>query len=103
MAKFHGVIGYVRTEETSPGVWEEVVTEKPCKGDILRNVTNTETSENLNPNFTINNRFSIVADAYAEQNYPYIRYITWKGTSWSVSSAEIRRPRIILSVRGVYT
>lgn len=102
MAKFHGVVGYVQTEETAPGVWEEVVTEKSCKGEILRNVQNLEAGEQLNPNLNIRNRFSIVADTYALNNFPHIRYITWQGTSWSVSSVEIKRPRLILSVRGVY-
>lgn len=102
MAKFHGVVGYVQTEETAPGVSERVVTERPCKGDIIRNVQKTEGTEQLNPDFNINNRFSIVADAYAYENLAWLRYITWNGTSWSVSSAEIQRPRLILSVRGVY-
>lgn len=102
MAKFHGAIGYVRTEETAPGVWEEVTSERSYKGDIIRNSQKMESSENLNPNFNIDNRFSIVADAYAYENFPHMRYIRWKGTSWSVSSVEIQRPRLILSVRGVY-
>ena len=37
MAKFYGVIGYVVNEETVPGVWEEVVKERPYSGDILKN------------------------------------------------------------------
>ena len=28
MAKYYGVIGYVETVETSPGVWEEQITER---------------------------------------------------------------------------
>lgn len=102
MAKFHGTLGYVQTEETAPGVWEDVVTERTCKGDILRNVQNLETADQLNPNLNINNRFSVVADTYALNNLPHIKYITWQGTSWSVGSVEIKRPRLILSVRGAY-
>lgn len=102
MAKFHGQVGYVKTEETAPGVYEEVITEKEYKGDILRNVRRWEAGENLNPDFTINNRFSIVADAYAYENFPYIRYLKWGDIKWQVGSVEIDRPRLILSVRGVY-
>ena len=102
MAKFHGTIGYVMTEETSPGVHTMAVTEKSYTGDILRNSQRWENSENLNPNFNINNRFSIIADAYAYANYDKIRYVLWNGVKWKVSTVEIFRPRLILSVSGVY-
>jgi hypothetical protein len=102
MAKFHGKIGYVQTEETSPGVHSEVITERVYKGDLLRNSQKWENGDNLNPNFNINNRFSIVADAYAYENFPYIRYIYWMGTKWEVNSVTVDRPRLILTVRGVY-
>lgn len=102
MAKFHGVIGYIKTEETSPGVHSEVVTERVYTGDILRNNQSFEKSEYLNSNLNIRNRFSIVADAFAYENFPYIRFIQWMGTKWSVNSIEIERPRIILTVGDVY-
>lgn len=104
MAKFQGVIGFVQTMETSPGsgIWNDVVTEKPCKGDILRNSHQWESGEYLNKNININNRFSILADTYFSANLPYIRFIEWNGTKWNVESIDIQRPRLILHVRGVY-
>lgn len=102
MAKFHGMIGYIKTEETAPGVHTEVVTERLYNGDILRNNQSWENSEHLNDNFTITNRFSIVTDQFAYENFPYIRYITYIGTKWKVDSIEIVRPRMIISVKGVY-
>lgn len=102
MAKFHGIIGYVQTEETAPGVYSEVVTERNYTGDILRNNRRWENSERLNDNLVINNQFSIVADAFAYENFQNIRYIQWMGTSWKVNSIEIQRPRLILTVGGVY-
>lgn len=38
MAKYYGIVGYVITEETSPGVWGEVTNERPYYGDIVRNM-----------------------------------------------------------------
>jgi hypothetical protein len=102
MAKFHGVIGYVTTEETVAGVWSEVVTERACTGDILRNNQRMENSEHLNDNFTISNIFSIISDEFINQNLQYIRYIIWMNAKWKITSAEIRRPRLILTVGGVY-
>lgn len=102
MAKFQGVVGFIQTEETSPGVWTDVKIDRPYTGDIIRNIQTKESSQHLNPDFNINNSFSIVADAYANENLSHIRYVIWKGVSWSVNSVEVRSPRLILSVRGVY-
>ena len=102
MAKFQGFIGYVETKKTAPGVLTEVVTEHSCRGDMLRDNQRWENSGHLNDNLTINNQFSIVGDAFAYNNFQNIRYIKWKGSSWKVISIEIRRPRLILTVGGVY-
>ena len=103
MAKFHGILGYVSdAEETSPGVYVPVVTERACRGDIPRNTQRVEPAETLNSNFNISNRFSVIADTYALDNLRYIRFLEWRGTKWAVSSAEIQYPRIVLTVNGVY-
>lgn len=103
MAKFQGLIGYIQTEETSPGVYTDVVTERPYKGDLLRNSQRWEASdERLNDDININNRFSIVADVYAYENMEYIRYIQWNGVKWRIKKFDVQRPRLILHVGGVY-
>lgn len=102
MAKFSGTIGFIDIVETSPGVHRPDVVERPYKGDILRNTQSWQDSEHLNEDFTINNRFSIVSDAYAYANYASIRYIRWMGSAWKVNGVEIKRPRLILTVQGEY-
>ena len=102
MAKFHGVVGYLATEETSPGVQEDVITEVPCQGDVLRNTQRFETSEQLNDDLTIDNRFSIVADGFMTSNMTSIRYVEYLNIKWKVVTMDIQPPRLILKVRGVY-
>jgi hypothetical protein len=102
MAKFTGTVGYIDVVETSPGISQEVATEREYRGDLLRTTQAWQNSEYLNDDFTINNRFSIVADAYAYENYSTIRFVNWKGAKWKVTGVEIKRPRIILTVKGVY-
>ena len=102
MAKFHGAIGYVRTEETSPDVYSEVITEKNYFGDVIRDVKRLEEGDRFNDNVTIANRFSVIGDSFAYDNIGAIRYIKWGGVAWKVSSVEIQRPRLILTVGGVY-
>lgn len=102
MAKFYGVIGYVETKETSPGIWQEAITERSYYGDVTRNTRRLENGENLNDDVNVNNLISIVADAYAVQNIFAIRYAKWMGASWKVTNVEVQRPRLILTIGGVY-
>lgn len=102
MAKFYGKIGYAETKETSPGVWTEEITERTYTGDILRNTRRWDNGEYLNGELNINNQFSIVADAFAYQNFFAIRYIEWMGSKWKITNVEVQRPRLILTIGGIY-
>lgn len=102
MAKFYGVIGYAETSETAPGVWAEGITERNYSGDVVRNSRRWQAGEGLNDNLTINNEFSIVADPYAYQNFHAMRYIKWMGASWKITNIDVQRPRLILTIGGLY-
>lgn len=102
MAKFSGKIGFVEFIETSPGVDTEIAVEKPYVGDVLRNTRKWENGDQINDNLVINNQFSIVADAYATAHYFAMRYVYWMGTRWKITNVEVQRPRLLLTVGGVY-
>lgn len=103
MAKFYGLIGFVETAETKPGVWEEVViAERPYYGDVLRNARRYENSENLNDNINLNNMISIIGDAYAYEHFFAMRYLDWMGSSWKITNVEVQTPRLILTLGGIY-
>ena len=102
MARFSGKIGFVRTIETEPGIWEPEITERSYFGDITRNISSFQTGEKINENIHLNNSISIVADPFATNNFQYMRYITYAGAKWKIDSAEIEFPRIILSIGGLY-
>lgn len=102
MAKFYGAIGFAINTETAPGVWKDVISEHMYKGDVLRLTRREEERDSLNPNLTISNRISIVADAFAGENIFAMRYVTWMGSKWSITTVEVERPRLILSIGSVY-
>lgn len=102
MAKFYGPIGYAVQETTAPGVSRPKIVERPYRGDVLQNNNKWQSSENLNDNFIVENKLSIVSDAYAYQNWSLIKYVKWHGVNWKVNRVEIARPRLILSIGGVY-
>jgi hypothetical protein len=102
MAKYYGKIGYSIRQETVPGVWEESIVEKPFCGEQTGVKSKWQTSSHLNDNIDIPNQLSIVADPFAMQYFYNIRYIEYLGCKWEVQSVEIIRPRLILSIGGVY-
>lgn len=102
MAKFYGSIGYAVTEETSPGVWTETITERNYYGDILRNSRSLSGNDKVNDDVNISNEISIVSDSYAAENIYAMRYIKFAGTKWKIGSVEIQYPRLILNIGGVY-
>ena len=102
MAKFRGVIGYVKSKETAPGVWTDKVTKRTKTIEIVRNMSNWQTGESANDNLKLNNQFSTLADPYAQQNFSDIKYVEFKGTKWKVTSVEPKRPRLILQLGGVW-
>lgn len=107
MAKFYGVVGYAETKDTKktefPGVWDEKVTERTYYGDVLRNTRRRDNANGqLNDNLNVNNLISILADAYAYDHFFAIRYIEWMGARWKVTDVEVQRPRLLLTIGGVY-
>jgi hypothetical protein len=103
MARFYGELGYeARTVETAPGVFEEQIVERKYYGNVIRNTRRLSEGEFLNPEISVSNSISIVADAYANQNFTAIRYIRWNGTLWTVTNVEVQRPRLLLELGGVY-
>ena len=102
MAKYYGVIGYAETVETAPGAYEEQITEHNYKGKLVRNTRRLQTSDQVNDNINIANEISIIADPFATQNFHAMRYIEFMGAKWKITNVEVRYPRLILTIGGLY-
>jgi hypothetical protein len=102
MARFFGRVGYGESVETAPGVWVDEIIEHSYFGEVIRNARNLREGENLNPDLSVQNSISIVADAYANEHFFAIRYVEWAGTLWTVSSVEVQSPRLLLRLGEVY-
>lgn len=101
--KYFGKIGYGETTEVSPGIYEDVITEREYFGDVIRNSRRmSEASDRVNDDITVGNRISVVADEFAYEHFFKMKYIEWSGVLWEVSEIEVERPRLILSLGGVY-
>lgn len=101
MGRFSGEIGFGNTVEVEPGVWNDVVEEKHYFGDVVLN-NFTFTGDGVNDDPDQNSSISIVGTAYAIANIRRMRYLRWKGQLWIIDSIEIKSPRLILRLGGVY-
>jgi hypothetical protein len=102
MAKFYGKVGFGEQTQSSPGVWDDVITERNYFGDILRAARQSRQGDGLNPDQTVGNQISIVADDYALSHIFAIRYVEWAGKLWTVDNTDVQRPRLLFTLGGVY-
>ena len=102
MAKWYGAIGFAKNEQTSPGVWEEVITERNYRGDLIRDTRRLQTTDQVNDDIVIANEISIIADPYINENFHTMRYVKFMGTKWKITNVEVQYPRLILSLGGVH-
>lgn len=102
MAKFSGKVGFVKTEETSPGIYQEVLTERHYYGDANRVARRVQSADSVNDNIVVNNEISIVADQFAIDNFYYIKHVMFMGAKWKVTNADLQRPRVIMTLGEVF-
>lgn len=102
MARYSGLVGYVTQEETVPGVWSPVENPRTMKGEIIRQSSTNPDHGKINSDISLNHRVSLWGDAYAFDSYYAIKWIQIDGRKWEVTSVEIKRPRIIVTVGGLW-
>lgn len=100
--RYYGKVGYVSTKNEGRGIWSDEVTEREYYGDVIRNTRRWENGSGINDSISVNNSISIVADPYAYDHFSSIRYVWWGDSKWKVTDITIDRPRILLTIGGVY-
>jgi hypothetical protein len=102
MARFFDKVGYGIPGEIVDGVWSDSITERAYYGDVLDVITSNEESDKVNNDIRLQQRVSVMADAFALENFSFIKYVSWMGSLWIVLSVRVERPRLILTLGGVY-
>ena len=103
MAKWYGAIGFGIEEKIRPGVVKEMIKERSYYGDVNRLSRRLQIGQDsTNPDISVSNELSVLADPFANENFQSIRYVTFMGTKWTVSSVEVQYPRLLLTLGGVY-
>lgn len=103
MAKYFGPVGYAIPTEVRPGVVKDQIEEHSYYGDILRNSSQWQGSQDsTNDDLNIRTQISIVADPFANEHFHSMKYIRFMGANWKITEVEPRYPRLILTIGGVY-
>lgn len=102
MSRFYGKIGFISTIESEPGIWTDEIIERRYRGEIKKDFYKWSSSEHLNDNVNISNAVSVIADTYMYDNIYAMKYIHLGGALWKITDIEIQRPRLILSIGGLY-
>lgn len=102
MGKWFGKIGFATEIETAPDVHEEKIIERDYYGDMLTDFRRNEARGEVLDGITLNNEFSVLGDPYTQDSIDQMRYITYRGTKWKISSVEVNYPRLHIKVGGIY-
>ena len=103
MGKWYGVVGYAKPVEVKPGIWKDEITERKYYGDVTQHTSRWSASpDSTNDDLNINTQISIVADPFAYDNFQRMKYVEFMDAKWKISSIVPQRPRIILTVGGLY-
>lgn len=101
--KWCGEIGFVTDTEIEPGLFVDgVVVKRKYRGDVERLYKRTLSTDKLTTDLTLSNSISIVMDAFLNENLSRIKFISFMGAYWYISDVEVRRPRLILTLGGLY-
>ena len=103
MARFAGEIGFSETVEVRPGVYKEKITRRTYYGDFNRKGSSLQENAFVNDDIRLSNAVSVLADEFLYENSSRIRFVSYAGTDWKISSIEIARPRITLYFGGAYS
>ena len=102
MTKCSGIIGYALAEETQPGVWTEVPTEKNYYGEVVKDNRRIVDQAQINGTINISNNISVVSNKFMLENMAFMKYLTFMGSKWKITSVDVKPPRLILTIGGLY-
>lgn len=102
MTKFWGSIGINRgSKETSPGIFEESIEEVEVAGE-MRNLGARWQNHEQRDTVRARHVLSVVTPEDSIVDYTEVVYVIWQSRKWSVVSIEYKRPRIELTLGGLY-
>ena len=96
--RYCGKLGFAdEVEETAPSVFTEKMTERTYYGDVLEFGRQMQVGDKVNPDITVGNQLSVLADPFANDHLYDLRYAVFMGQKW-----QVQYPRLILTLGGLW-
>lgn len=101
--RYCGKLGFAdEVEETAPSVFTEKMTERTYYGDVLEFGRQMQVGDKVNPDITVGNQLSVLADPFANDHLYDLRYAVFMGQKWQVTGVKEQYPRLILTLGGLW-
>ena len=97
-----GKLGYAESLEVRPGIWEDVITEHEFLGEVVQRTEAFSLADSVLPQYRTTTSVSVLSGGVDKENYSNLRYVTYMGNSWSISSVVLQPPRMIMYIGEVY-
>jgi len=102
MSKFRGTIGIAREyEEVDVGVYSPTIEEVEITGE-MRNQAARWPAHKQGDSISAKHVLSIVTPESSVIDFTEVVYVIWQSQKWSVVSIQYKRPRIELTLGGIY-
>lgn len=102
MTRFRGPIGINRgVVETAPGIFTPYIDEVVVYGEI-RNVGTRWSQQNASETVKAQHLLSVVTPEDSDIDFNEVVYVYWKRRKWAVTSIKYARPRVDLTLGGLY-
>lgn len=102
MSRFRGPIGITRGHhETEDGIIRQYIDEVEVYGEI-RNDGASWSQHGMNESVRAKHLLSVVTPEQSVIDFNAVVYVVWQGRKWSVTAIQYKRPRVELTLGGLY-
>lgn len=103
MSRFRGPIGVNRgLLQTAPGIYVNDIEEIEVFGEIRNDAGARWAQQNMGETLKALHILSVVTPEDSDIDFNSVAYIVWKGRKWTVTSVQYKRPRVDLTLGGLY-
>jgi hypothetical protein len=95
-------LGISQVTEVRPGIWEDTVTEVPVLGTVRQRTEVLNSADSILPKYGTTTSISVPARGVGPVDNSDIRYITYKGKRWQISSIVDEPPHIVIYIGEEY-
>lgn len=100
--RYSGKLGISEQREISPGVWEEVITEYDVLGTVTTRTEAVDQGDSILPRYRTTTTVSVLSRGVGHMDNSNIRYLTYIGKRWLITSQQSLYPTLKLYIGEEY-